>query len=210
MDLIRQKIERRFWDRFACFYDLFMKKTKRLYGEITKLIQQELGPDCEVLDLAAGTGLLALELASKVKKVSGMDISSEMINLARIKAKSRQIGNVEFSTGDAYQLPFTDNSFDVVLISNALHVMLQPELVLAEAHRVLKQDGRLIVPTFCHGENYLSRLVSMLMSLVGFKAYHRWSVNDFKGFIAANRFSVVRFEILKDFIPLAFLVARKG
>jgi phosphatidylethanolamine/phosphatidyl-N-methylethanolamine N-methyltransferase len=139
MENIRQIRERSFWDRFARFYDVFMKNTKGLYGLVLTMIRQELGEEFLVLDLAAGTGILALELAPRVQKVYGIDISSRMIALAEAKAQSRGIGNVEFTTGDAYQLPFPDGRFDAVVISNALHVMIEPEQALGEAHRVLKR-----------------------------------------------------------------------
>ncbi|HBE78062.1 MAG TPA: class I SAM-dependent methyltransferase [Firmicutes bacterium] len=209
MDVIRQKRERDFWDFFARRYDSFMKNSSGLYGEILALIRQELQPDFMILDLAAGTGLLTLELAPHVKKVYGIDISPKMISLAEAKARLRNIGNVEFCVGDAYQIPFAAGAFDAVVIGNALHVMLQPERVLAEAHRVLKKDGLLLVPTFCHGENYLSRISSFVMGLVGFKAFQRWSAESFTRFIENNRYQVIHCEVRKGIIPLTYLAAGK-
>jgi phosphatidylethanolamine/phosphatidyl-N-methylethanolamine N-methyltransferase len=210
MDSQRQIRESRFWDRFARFYDLFMKNSSRLYGKIVEQIQAELHPDWVILDLAAGTGLLTLEIASRAQKVYGLDISAAMLEQAQIKARARQLTNVEFRVGDACQLSFAAETFDVVVISNALHVMLEPERVLTEVHRVLKPGGRLIAPTFCHGENRLSRLVSSVMGWSGFKTFQRWSIADFEQFIAVNRFQVLRQEVLQDIIPLVYLVAKKG
>jgi phosphatidylethanolamine/phosphatidyl-N-methylethanolamine N-methyltransferase len=180
------------------------------YCRVLTLIGQEVHPDSLVLDLAAGTGILALELAPRVRKVYGIDISPQMVDLARAKAESLGIGNTEFATGDAYQLSFADEMFDVVVVSNALHVMIEPERALAEARRVLKRDGRLIVPTFCHGENYLSRLVCRAMNLIGFKAFQRWSSDSFVRFIEANGYEALRKEVFRDIIPLTYLVAKKG
>jgi ubiquinone/menaquinone biosynthesis C-methylase UbiE len=173
-------------------------------------MRQEMHSDYLILDLATGTGVLALELAPQAQKVYGIDISPRMIELARAKAESRVIENVEFNTGDAYQLPYPAGMFDAVVISNALHIMLQPERALAEAHRVLKENGRLIVPTFCHSENHLSRVASWVMGLVGFKAFQRWSVDGFVRFIEANGYTTLRKEVLRDIIPLTYLVAKKG
>jgi phosphatidylethanolamine/phosphatidyl-N-methylethanolamine N-methyltransferase len=211
MDTKRQKRERRFWDRFAGVYDLFiMKKSSGIYAKIVELILPELHPDWVVLDLAVGTGLLALEMAPRVQKVYGLDISAAMLGQAQAKAQERRIVNVEFQVGDAYQLPFAEASLDAVVISNALHVMLKPECALAEVYRVLKPDGRLFVPTFCHGENRLSRCVCWVMGLSGFKTYQRWSEAGFEQFVTLNRFKVIRKEVLKDIIPLTYLVAEKG
>jgi phosphatidylethanolamine/phosphatidyl-N-methylethanolamine N-methyltransferase len=205
----RQRRERAFWDRFAWLYDRFMKSSSGLYEKIFELLHQELQSEFVLLDLAAGTGLLALKIAPQVKKVYGVDISAEMVGQAKVKARASRISNVEFSVGDAYRLPFASTMFDVVVISNALHVMLEPERALSEAYRVLKPDGRLIVPTFCHGENRLSRFVSWVMSRFGFKAFQRWSIAGFEQFIAANRFKVLQKVILKDIIPLTYIVAEK-
>ncbi len=206
----RQLKERNFWDAFAKRYDPFMKSSRRLYEGILKSIEQEVEPGFIIIDLATGTGLLALELAQKVKKVVGIDISPCMIEIAKDKSLQRNIGNTEFFVGDAYQLPFPQNTFDAVLICNALHVMIQPECVFAEAYRVLKEDGLLIAPTFCHGESKTSRLLSFVMGLFGFKAFHKWSVASFEKFVNSNYFEVIRKEKTKGLIPLSFLVAKKG
>jgi ubiquinone/menaquinone biosynthesis C-methylase UbiE len=108
---------------------------------------------------------------------------------------------VEFTSGDAYQLPFPDGMFDAVVISNALHVMSEPERARAEAHRTLKANGRLIVPTFCHGENFRSEVASRIISLVGFKAFQRWPMEGFVRFIEANGYEILRREVYRDVIP---------
>lgn len=55
-----------------------------------------------------------------------------------------------------FHLPYADRSFDVVIVSNALHIVPQPEKALQEIGRVLKDDGVLVAPTFTHAENSLS------------------------------------------------------
>ncbi|MGD9155913.1 MAG: class I SAM-dependent methyltransferase [Bacillota bacterium] len=205
----RRRRERAFWDRFAWLYDRFMKSSSGLYEKVFELLRQELQAEFVLLDLAVGTGLLALKMAPQIKKVYGVDISPEMVGQAKVKSRASRITNVEFSVGDAYRLPFDSIMFDVVLISNALHVMIEPEQALSEAYRVLKTDGRLIVPTFCHGENRLSRFVSWVMSRFGFEAFQRWSIGGFEQFIAANHFKVLQKVILKDIIPLTYIVAEK-
>lgn len=210
MENIRQKRERNFWDHFARFYDPFMQNFSGLYEKIGIGILQELQPGFTVLDLAAGTGSLVLELAPRIKKIHGSDISPRMIALAEAKARVRNVDNAEFSVADAYQLPFAAGMYDAVVICNALHVMVQPERALAEAYRVLKKGGLLIAPTFCHGENCFSRMASFIMSLAGFKAFHRWSIKDLEQFVETHHYQVIRNETIKGIIPLTFLVAEKA
>ncbi len=64
---------------------------------------------------------------------------------------------LHFSVQDMFRLPYADKSFDVVIVSNALHIVPQPEKALREIKRVLKDDGVLIAPTFTHAEKLVSR-----------------------------------------------------
>ena len=59
-----------------------------------------------------------------------------------------------FSVQDMFHLPYADQSFDVVIVSNALHIVPHPERALTELRRVLKNDGMLIAPTFTHAEEF--------------------------------------------------------
>ena len=71
-------------------------------------------------------------------------------------------------------LPYAAQSFDVVIVSNALHIVPEPEKALAEIHRVLKNDGVLIAPTFTHANNHVrGRVKAFLMKLAGFHQYNK-------------------------------------
>ena len=74
---------------------------------------------------------------------------------------------------------------------------------------MLKPEGIFISATYCHGNSIKSRLVSGLMSLSGFKAYRKWSTNEYMDFLKNNRFVIKQYEVLKDSIPLAFAVSVK-
>ncbi|MCK4689802.1 MAG: methyltransferase domain-containing protein, partial [Candidatus Marinimicrobia bacterium] len=82
----RQEKERHFWDAFANRYDSFMKYLKPAYTILIEYIKEELKPNFVILEVATGTGIIALEMATDVKKVYGIDISPEMINIATEKA----------------------------------------------------------------------------------------------------------------------------
>lgn len=110
---------------------------------------------------------------------------------------------------DAYNLDYEVESFDIVIASNVLHVMMHPERVLKSIHNVLKADGIFIAPTYCHGNSLISRIISMIMSIAGFKAYQKWSVTSFRTFLESNNYKIVDFEIIKDKIPLVFAVVKK-
>lgn len=100
----------------------------------------------QVLDLATGTGLLALEAARRVGErgqVIGLDLSTGMLAQARRKTAEERLSHVTFLEGDAEQLEFEDGQFDVVLCSSALVLMSDPLAALREWVRVLKRGGTL-------------------------------------------------------------------
>ena len=74
---------------------------------------------------------------------------------------------------------------------------------------VLKPSGRLIAPTYCHGENGKSRLVSRIMGLFGFKAYSRFSIRSYSDALTANGFHITDSHVFAGTPPLACLTAQK-
>jgi demethylmenaquinone methyltransferase/2-methoxy-6-polyprenyl-1,4-benzoquinol methylase len=105
-----------------------------------------------ILDLATGTGDLALEFARAEGfegEVLGLDLSAEMVRLARKKAAARKLSHrVQFREGDALEIPEPDGFFDIVSIGFGLRNFADPEKGLLEAHRVLGGGGRLVVLEF--------------------------------------------------------------
>jgi len=209
MDIERQNTEKYFWNNFAPKYDNFIKNLRNTYNLIINKINAYIDSSKTVLEIAAGTGIISLEIAKNAKKVYGCDISQEMIKIAKNKANELQYANLEFDVQDAYHLTYKQESFDIVIASNVLHVMMQPEKALQSAYRVLKPNGILIAPTYCHGNGFISRIISSLMSLVGFKAYQKWSIYTFRNFLETNNYQIIEFEIIKDKIPLVFAVGGK-
>lgn len=205
----RTEKEKRFWDKFARKYDPFMKHLKPTYDLLIQRIGGYLDKTKAVLEVATGTGAIALEIAPFVNTVHGCDLSPEMIKVANHKLAQQQIPNLAFSVQDAYHLDFAAGSFDVVIAANVLHIMINPEAALASMQKVLKPNGILIAPTYCHGETFRSRMISAIMSLAGFKAYHKWTVAGFSSFLTNNGFTLDSLEIIPDKIPLAFAVCRK-
>jgi len=91
-----------------------------------------------VLDVATGTGNTAFALASLVRRVVGLDLTREMLDVARRLTTERKIENVDWVIGDACVLPFADETFDVYVVRAAPHHFRDIDLFLSEAHRVLR------------------------------------------------------------------------
>lgn len=148
----RQKKEKKIWDKLARRYDKQVKIYEEAYKSSINKSLQYINSDSHVLDLACGTGILSLALAKYASKITGIDISGKMIEVAQKKAKNQNVGNVEFLVADAYQIDYPENSFDVILLFNTLHVVQEPESVLRKAHSLLKPEGKLVMATDCYSE----------------------------------------------------------
>ncbi len=98
-----------------------------------------------VLDIATGTGSTALVVAPHVDRVVGIDIAEQMLAQARTLAADANLSNIEFQTGSAEQIPFSDHRFDLVTSRHAPHHFLNVAAFLAEVRRVLKPGGRFVM-----------------------------------------------------------------
>ena len=101
-----------------------------------------------VLDLGCGAGMDALLAARRVGpsgRVVGVDITEEMVFKARKNAEATGVTNVEFYQGDAESLPLTEETVDVVISNGVFNLCLNKPRVVAEAFRVLRAGGRLLM-----------------------------------------------------------------
>ncbi|MCH8105429.1 MAG: metalloregulator ArsR/SmtB family transcription factor [Proteobacteria bacterium] len=113
-------------------------------------------PVGELLDIGTGTGRMLEILANRVTRGVGVDLSSDMLALARSNIENAGITHVHVRKGDMYQLPLDDASIDLAILHMVLHYSDDPTEVIREASRVLRTDGRLIVVDFAaHTEEYL-------------------------------------------------------
>ncbi|MEX2272353.1 MAG: metalloregulator ArsR/SmtB family transcription factor [Vicinamibacterales bacterium] len=102
-------------------------------------------PACDVADLGCGDGYLTIEAARWAKKVTAIDRSPEMLARGKALARRRKVSNIVWKRGELEQLPLADDSTDVAVLSQALHHAAAPAEALAEAFRVLRPGGRLLV-----------------------------------------------------------------
>ena len=200
------KEKKNFWDRNARIYNRFMRKDHAAYEKMYALIRPVVKTKT-VLELATGTGLIAKNIVNAAALIEATDASAEMITEAKRDNRSAKL---HFSVQDMFRLPYADKSFDAVIVSNALHIVPQPEKALREIRRVLKDDGVLIAPTFTHAENSFSGKVrAFFMKLVGFPLHSRWTSEEYLTFLRQNGWTVRKSAVLKASFPLTYAECEK-
>ena len=102
-------------------------------------------PPLDVADIGCGDGYLALEASRWARTVWGLDRSDRVLERAKALAARRRVTNVQWKMGDLTRLPLRDESVDVALLSQALHHAMDPGATLAEAVRILRPGGLVLV-----------------------------------------------------------------
>ncbi|OUQ26964.1 SAM-dependent methyltransferase [Flavonifractor sp. An135] len=198
---------KRFWNRCSKYYPGFIRHSKKTYRQIHKAIRPFLTRDMDVLELACGTGELSISLSPYVRNWEATDFSPEMVKQAK---KQLHTSRLHFSIQDATKLPYCPESFDAVVISNALHIIPQPEKALSEAWRVLKPGGFLFAPTFVWGKGPWARFRLWVMGLSGFRVYHPWNAGELMAYLSEHGYTIVCHQLLgSKFTPLCCLIAQK-
>ena len=197
-----------FWQKIARHYPSMMKRSAPLYSEICSRIRPHLSRDMNVLELACGTGQLSVPLSPYVRLWEATDYSPNMIAEAKKRVTSSRL---HFSVQDAAALPYAPETFDAVVIANALHILQEPDKVIAEIRRVLKPGGWLFAPTFVHGGGRLagSGFRTWCMERTGFHVYHPWNAGEFLSYLSRQDFWVVEHALLgKRTLPLCYAACR--
>ena len=101
-----------------------------------------------LLDVACGWGFVALEFAPSVQSAVGVDLTPAMVDLANAEAARRGVSNVQYVEGDAEDLRFQEESFEIVTCRQTFHHFGNPEKALREMRRVLAPGGRIVLYDF--------------------------------------------------------------
>jgi ubiquinone/menaquinone biosynthesis C-methylase UbiE len=161
----RRRTERwhRYWDKKSRSYDREMRFFERiLFGDARDWACSQAGGD--VLEVAVGTGL-NLDKYPKEVRLTGIDLSEQMLDIARDRA--RELGcTAELRQGDAHALPFDDASFDTVVCTFGLCAIPDIDAALDEMTRVLRPGGKLILVDHVVSSSRVARGVQRALEVV--------------------------------------------
>ena len=182
------------FNNLAKSYDFFNRVISlgmqtRVKKKSLKLLNIEDGSN--VLDICTGTGDLAFFI-NKINpnlNITGIDFSEKMLEIARNKQKDYQ-NNMKFFLADGRELPFEDDTFDIVTIGFGLRNIENYERVISEIHRVLKPKGQILNLDFSCDKSFANSvfdlLTSILTSFTSKKNSFRYLISSKKEFLSST------------------------
>ncbi|MGZ9722418.1 ArsR/SmtB family transcription factor [Rhizobium miluonense] len=154
---IRSERAQAYFSRNAAEWD----ELRRLHvadEDVDKALIELIGPQPidSFLDLGTGTGRMLQLLAGHYRRAVGIDASRDMLAVARANLDRSNITAASVRQGDIFNLPLEQQDFDLITIHQVLHFLDQPEIAVAEAARMLRPGGRLVIIDLApHGLEYL-------------------------------------------------------
>lgn len=201
---------RSFWDRHASTYDRSMRLLGRPMPRMTELVLEEVRGLDEVLEIGAGTGLLTVPLARGVRRLVATDYSAGMLEKLRSRVGAEHLENVEVLGRDLAALDFEPGRFDAVVCANVLHLVPDIGAALRAMRAVVKPGGKLLVPTFCHGQSVKSRWISRALAVAGFPQRRRLTTTTLAAAVEGAGFRVVAAVLVAGPLPIGFVSATVG
>ena len=204
------KNSEKFWDRLAPRFDKYEKKDELIYKNMIEKTRKHLKKEDVVLDFGCGTGLVSSEIAGDVARIVGIDISKNMLELAKTKAEKRKIANIEYRQATILDESLKSGSFDVVLGFYIIHLLDNPSEILQRIGNLLKSGGLFISTTPCLGQSGFLKFMLGAASLFGMVPKTKsFKTNDLKQLIESSDFEILETEIVGQEGFQTFIVARK-
>jgi len=170
---MENEIIEKYWSRFPDTYDKNQEYVvgKELLDEITKELNDlpELG---ELIEFGCGTGYFTETITQKNKNMIATDLSDDLLEIAKKRLNKYQ--EMTIQKENCMDTSFTSEKFDSVFMANLIHVVENPLKVLQECHRILKDDGMLIIVTFT---NYGMKLLEKFK--LGIRYLKVWGIHIF-------------------------------
>lgn len=198
------------WDRLAKNYDREEMDSEPVTLRIIEKTKKYLKPTDEVLDFGCGTGIISNEIAGGVQVVHALDISVNMIEIAKRKAGERKVENIEYVKGTIFDERYESGSFDAILAFYILHLIGEPSKTIDRIHELLKPGGYLISATPCMKAKPLQWLLLSLISLTGMVPRVRYfNIAQLENVFTCGNFEIIETECLDSRTGQYFMAAKK-
>jgi 2-polyprenyl-3-methyl-5-hydroxy-6-metoxy-1,4-benzoquinol methylase len=203
------------WDTLAKNWDTPGMSLGENDLRIIERTKKYLNANTVILDYGCATGSIAIEMAGIAEEVHGIDLSSNMIEIAQRKADERKIKGMDFRHATIFDERLKKESFDLILALSILHLLEHPAQVMNRIHQLLKPGGLFVSATPCLGEKrFVSVLINapvFLLSKIRILPHiHFFSVSGLVSSMVNESFQIVESEsLLVRPLTEHFIVARK-
>lgn len=197
-----------FWDRWARFYDLAESLNNRAYTAMLNGVRTVVPEGAKVLDCAAGTGELSIAASEKAESVLCTDMSISMLEVARKKCSRQGIKNISFEERNILELPDPDDTYDIAIAGNVLHLLDDPQTAVKELARVVRNGGKLILPTFMMGEDHRMSFLLKIYRLFGFRSSSQYTVSEYREMLESCGVGKVKVTVLKGIMAVGFAIVK--
>ena len=198
-----------YWESHASKYDISLSLLAFPKAKVTTTVASRV-QDKKVLEVGCGTGIVTLAMADTAQTVVATDYSEKMLDELRKKLDKTDLTNVKLSKEDIFDINQPLNAFDVIVAANVLHLVPDVERALKSMEKHLKNDGVLIVPTFCHAENPIAKFVSwVLRRASNFPLQTAFSSDSLRQTLENNGWKVIQTQVFAGLLPIAYIEASK-
>lgn len=172
-----------FYKMIAGAYDLLdVVYFRNFESSPRKAVIDTVSKNDKILDLCTGTATNAMGISKAIPSANiiGVDLSKNMLDVAKTKIAKANIKNIELYEMDATKLSFEPESFDKILLSLVLHEMNEElrSKILTEAKRVLKKDGKIVITEWERSKKFFKRLLFMPIHIFEPKTYRKFVKKD--------------------------------
>lgn len=200
--------EGKFWDKVSPLYDFFEGVyNRKVYDGTGKAVAELLNGSEDVLECACGTGAISKYIARRCRHLIATDYSEGMLRQAIKKLKANT--NVSVEKADITQLRYEDESFDVVVAGNVIHLLPEPNTALKELERVVRLGGKIIIPTYINMSKTSNKIAAKLLGFMGADFKRQFDLDTYKSFFEDMGYSDVEYSIVEGRMPCAIAVMVK-
>ncbi len=200
-----------FWDKRSKQYDDAIRKHEAPFYKTIERTRALLSASDVLLDFGCGSGEFCVELAADVQRAHGIDTSAGMIEIAKEKARDRNIDNAVFDQLNLFDRSLAGRSFSSALAFSIFHLVDDVSTVLARLNDLLEPNGLLISETPCLGERswFFRSAIGLAQTLGLVPRIHSLSGDKLESLMSANGFEIVESEMWDIKHSTRWIVARK-
>lgn len=185
-----------FWDKVSGVYDLFENiYNKSVYQSTGESVAKYIKNTDRVLECACGTGAISIFIAPVCKELIVSDYSVGMLKQAEKKLKNYD--NIDYRRVDITDIEAEDNSFDVVVAGNVIHLLPDPQRAMNELTRVCKDGGRLVIPTYINGDEGTNKLAVKFLEKLGASFKCQFDAESYEKFFEDMGYENVTYEVVR-------------